>query len=316
MNRILLLLLLSLFACGPENRDPDPVIRNKPALPWPEGAEAMSLRGQPFFPAEPDSASLVKLAQAQADFERDTAQIDHILWLGRRTAYLGRYREAIRIYTQGIERYPEEPRLYRHRGHRYISMREFDRAILDLQTAARLVEGQPDQVEPDGLPNAQNVPLSTLHTNIWYHLGLAHYLKGEWPEAFEAYQRCRAAGSNDDNWVSATHWLYMILRRMGQEVEAGAMLKEIRPEMEIIENVGYHRLCLFYKGLLTEAELLGEGLAVPANDAVRYGLANWYLYNGRETEAQAKFAAILQGDSWSSFGYIAAEAEYVRMTKE
>lgn len=33
------------------------------------------------------------------------------------------------------------------------------------------------EFEPDGIPNALNPPLTLPHRNIWYHLGLAYYLK-------------------------------------------------------------------------------------------------------------------------------------------
>ena len=33
------------------------------------------------------------------------------------------------MYSQGIALHPENPWLYRHRGHRYISVRELDRAL-------------------------------------------------------------------------------------------------------------------------------------------------------------------------------------------
>ena len=39
------------------------------------------------------------------------------------------FRDAIDVYSRGIARHPGEPRLYRHRGHRYITVRDFDRAI-------------------------------------------------------------------------------------------------------------------------------------------------------------------------------------------
>ena len=49
--------------------------------------------------------------------------VDNIIWYGRRTAYLGDYREAIRIFSEGIEKHSKDARMYRHRGHRYISIR-------------------------------------------------------------------------------------------------------------------------------------------------------------------------------------------------
>src|SRR5918998_1529514 len=96
-----------------------------------------------------------QLAQARSAYERAPADVDSIIWLGRREAYLGHFREAIRIYTRGIQLHPYDARFYRHRGHRYISVREFNNAIVDLERAARLAEVRPDQVEPDGQPNAQ-----------------------------------------------------------------------------------------------------------------------------------------------------------------
>ena len=43
----------------------------------------------------------------------------------------------------------------------------------------KLVAAKPDEVEPDGAPNARGIPRSTLQSNIWYHLGLAQYLAGD-----------------------------------------------------------------------------------------------------------------------------------------
>jgi hypothetical protein len=91
--------------------------------------------------------------------------------VGRRTAYLGRFTDAIAIFSSGLAKYRGDARLYRHRGHRYLTIRHFDRAIGDLLYAVQLTRGKPDQVEPDGQPNAKNIPTSTLQSNIWYHLG-------------------------------------------------------------------------------------------------------------------------------------------------
>jgi len=49
------------------------------------------------------------------------------------------------------------------------------------------MKDKPNQIEPDGLPNAKNIPISTLKGNIWYHLGLAYYLKGDFENALWAY---------------------------------------------------------------------------------------------------------------------------------
>ena len=182
----------------------------------PDGAQAVSLTGEALKSAAPGQDSLDKLGIAKANYENDPDDADNIIWYGRRTAYTGDYRGAIRIFSEGIEKHPDDARMYRHRGHRYISIRAFDRAIADLETASKLIEGLENQTEPDGQPNAMNIPVSSLHGNIWYHLGLAYYLVHDWDNAFRAYQSGFEAARNDDNKVSTTHWRYMILRRSGR----------------------------------------------------------------------------------------------------
>jgi lipoprotein NlpI len=168
-------------------------------------------------------------------------------------------------------------------------------------------------VELDGMFNARNIPLTTLHSNIWYHLGLAYYLKQDWENALDAFNNCRELGLNDDNLVSSTHWIYMILRRMGDEAAAQAALSPIHAEMDIIENASYWKLCRFYQGELAEAELIDPEDSFSANDAVRYGLANWHLYHGRTGLARRQLQAIVEADGWNSFGHIAAEVDLVLM---
>lgn len=279
----------------------------------PEGAQAMSLRGQALYSAEPSRDVLDRLAAAKADYDRNPGDADNIIWYGRRTAYSGDFRGAIAIYTAGIEKFPEDARLYRHRGHRYISIREFDLAIRDLEKAATLIAGTDNEIEPDGLPNALNIPVSSLHGNIWYHLGLAYYLKHDWDNAYRAYLAGFNAGSNDDNRVSTTHWLYMILQRKGDSQGAAKVLDAISADMNVIENTSYHRLCLFYKGELPLEELLGDNDGSSAGDAVTYGVANWYYYNGDTGKATDMMEAMLRTANWASFGYIAAEADLASM---
>ena len=68
-----------------------------------------------------------ELATARANYEKNPSDADALIWLGRRTAYLGRYAEAIEIFTDGIRKHPRDARMLRHRGHRWITLRQFDR---------------------------------------------------------------------------------------------------------------------------------------------------------------------------------------------
>ena len=296
---ILSLIMLAVSSCD----------NNSEEVPWEENTFTTKLGREIEIPA-PNAKMLALYDQAKNNYHQDSQQIDNIIWYARRTAYLPRYLEAIDIYTKGIKMYPDEPRLYRHRGHRFISIREFDNAIADLERAAQLIEGTENQIEPDGIPNAQGIPVSSLHGNIWYHLGLAYYLKHDLTNALEAYINCRNSHSNDDNLVSSTHWLYMIQRRLGNDSLALDMLDPIHSEMNIIENVSYYNLCKFYKGLIPMDSLVpDEG---SAGDAVKYGLANWDLYNSDRESAKKKMEQILNGPTWNSFGYIAAESDFLQ----
>ena len=278
--------------------------------------EATSLFGKPLVSKPPTGDALKRLqdnlAAAQKAYDANPKDADAIIWLGRRVAYLGRFRDAIDVFTRGIAVHPKDARMYRHRGHRYISVREFDKAIADLEKAARIERGKPDQVEPDGQPNARNIPIGTTQSNIWYHLGLAYYLKGDLQNALRVYREGEKTSTHPDRLVSLGHWLYMTLRRLGRDAEAAKVLAPVSAKMDIIENGSYHRLMLLYKGELSAEELLGkagEGVDVPT---VGYGVANWHFYNGRRAEAIALWRKILAGEQWAAFGYIAAEADLKR----
>ncbi len=305
-------------ACGDKSQTQDDVIKEGVAgilSPVPEGAQALSLSGEPLYASTPGESTLEKYEAARAEYEAQPDDPDKLIWFGRWTAYKGDYREAVRIYTEGIRKHPEDARFYRHRGHRYISLREFDRAIDDFETAASLIAGSEDQIEADGMPNAKNIPVSSLHTNIWYHLGLAYYLKNDLENALRVYRKGIAASQNDDMLVATTHWLYMTLRLLGGDKEAVESLGPIHKEMNVIENMAYHRLCLFYKGEFSEEDITGENFSNIMNDAVAYGVANYYFYNGSRAKAQEIFEQILARKSWASFGYIAAESDYAREFK-
>ena len=256
---------------------------------------------------------LQQLADAEAALAANPDSADALIWVGRRQAYLGRYDEAIATFTRGIEKFPSDARFYRHRGHRFITTRQFPKAIADFDKAVALTRGTPDEVEPDGQPNAQNIPTSTLQTNIWYHLGLAHYLTGNFKAAARAYAEDLKINPNDDNLVAVTHWAYMTARRLGRDADARRLLEPITKDLKVIENGSYHRLLLMYKGEIPDAELMKTVDAGLELVTTGYGVGNWHFYNGRQNEARRIWTKILAAkDQQAAFGYIAAEAEINR----
>jgi tetratricopeptide (TPR) repeat protein len=282
----------------------------------PAGAEAVSLLGKPLQrPAlEEERRTRVEedLRQAREMYEKNPGSVDAAVWVGRQIAYLGRFREAIDWYTTAMERHGPHAKLLRHRGHRYLTVRELDRAVQDFEAAARLLEGTPDEIEPDGVPNELNQPISSLHSNVWYHLALAHYLKGDFASALKASTEGMKLSANPDRLVSQSYWHYLSLRRLGRHEEARRLLEPVHAEMELLENHAYLRLLLVFKGALPADEVQARATAGNDGPTTAYGLGAFLLVEGREEEAKVLFEEAISGPAWPAFGYLAAEAELAR----
>ena len=278
----------------------------------PDDVQAISLLGEELIAGAASDALLDNLTAAKLEYERNPNSADAIIWYGRRVAYTQDYRRAIKIFSEGIGKFPGDARFYRHRGHRYISIREFDRAIADLERAADLIRGTKDEVEPDGAPNPAGIPVSTLHSNIWYHLGLAYYLRGDLDNALRIYEIAIADSPNDDMRVATTHWLYMTLRLLNRPEDAVAALSPIHEDMNVIESMPYHQLCLMYKGEAETGRVLTSNITEAGGDSAKYGIANWHYYNGRLDDAKAGFEDMIATSGWASFGRIAAESDLAR----
>jgi tetratricopeptide (TPR) repeat protein len=310
MNKLCYFLLLLSWSCTSEPAS------QVPSDDHSKDSSFTTPLGKTFQIPQPSEKLVTQYEEARAEYNAHPDDVEALIWYGRRTAYLGQYRQAIEIFSEGIRKFPDEPRLYRHRGHRYISIRNYDKAISDLEKAAELIEGTPDQIEPDGMPNAMNIPVSSLHGNIWYHLGLAYYLTHQDEKAYSAYLRCRETGNHYDNIVSSTHWLYMIQQRLGNPSKADSLLAPIHADSTVIENQSYADLCRMYKGWLPADSLIQDGPGSPSNDAVRYGVANWYLYQGDTVQAKQMMKALVDETAFSSFGYLAAESDLIRFFGE
>lgn len=292
-----------------------------PQKALPPGAETFSLTGEPLYPmplaADEQAKRENNLAHAKAALDAAPDSADALIEYGRRLGHLGRYNEAIHVFDDGVWRHPDDPRMYRHRGHRYISIRRFDLAAKDLEKAAALLANWPDEVEPPLAPNERGVALDMLHHNVYYHLGLAYYLQGDFERALPPYEKCLAASKNVDSLCSATHWLYMTLRRLGRAEKAALLLEPISASMDVIEYHGYHRLLLVYKGELDADQLLADtpptGKTAIDYATIGYGVGNWHLYNGRRERALEVFAQVSRAEAWPAFGRIAAEVELARV---
>lgn len=307
VSMILTLILLSTIACSSDYELPD----------MPNGVQAVSLLGDTLTTPELDPEIAEEYsANVQAalqEYRRDPEHAENLIWLGRRTAYMGEYREAVETFTEGVFKHPDDPRMYRHRGHRYLTLRMFDRAIEDFESAALLMRNMEDQVEPDGLPNDQNQPTSTLKSNVWYHKGLVHYIQANYPAAIEAYENALEHDLTQDMRIATLYWYYMALKRNGNVENAGNAIYEISEDNEVIENDAYLNLLLVFNGVFRAERLMETSDDALQNATLGYGIGNWHYMNGREERAMEIWQEVYDGGNWPAFGFIAAEAELARL---
>ena len=304
---------LMLISCSPKKSEQEiTVAQKKPVL--------TSLSGKSYYEPAWSMATKNKLdsnlSVASKNFTADPSE-DNYIWLGRRLSYLYQYDSAIKIFSEGISKFPESYKLYRHRGHRYITVRDFDKGVSDLKKASELVKGVAIEIEPDGAPNKLNIPLSNTQFNIWYHLGLGYYLKGDFAKAEQAYLECLKVSDNDDLITATVDWLYMTYQRENKKEEAKKLLERINDQMTIVENDSYFNRLKMYQGKLKPEEVLVVSDNVEDADlslaTQGYGVGNWYLYNGDPAKAKEIFQKVTDGNHFAAFGFIAAETELSRM---
>jgi len=318
-NALTVFALVVATGCGAEADRAGDSTADRPVAGVPDGAEAISFLGDTLYsPEQSEEVRAVYMArfeEAQDALVEAPDDADALIWMGRRTAYLGEYRAAIEIFTNAAQLHPDDARIYRHRGHRYLTVREPENAIADFERAAALVDGQPDVIEPDGLPNSINQPLSTLQFNIWYHLALAHYIQGDFEAALDAQLQCLEVSTNPDLLVATAYWLYQTLVRLGRDEEAAEVMADISEDMDIIENDAYHQLLLLFRGDRTLEDLVGPSGAEATlqSTTTAFGIGVWHLMEGRQAEAHETWERMLTGrNQWPAFGYLAAEGELAR----
>lgn len=260
--------------------------------------ETLSLLGKPLFapPIDSDTRKQLEadLAAARVAYGK-RPDADAARELGEAMASLGRFGEAIEVYTRAIEASPNDARLYAERAKAFLTLRKFDLAIRDLSKAAQPVEGKPTTTDPD----------------IQYDLGLAHYCKGEFSPAADAFRSYLKVSKAADTVPAASFWLYVSLQRMHKLDEANVLLQQVPTGSDAEE--AYVRLLQFYKGALPENDLEGKG---PNGVTAAYGIAVRGLWNGAIDEARTSLKRIVEKDVkyWTAPAYIAAEAELARLT--
>jgi tetratricopeptide (TPR) repeat protein len=232
---------------------------------------------------------------------------DSYIWLGRRLGYLVRYQEAVDVFTQGLERFPDSYKLLRFRGRHLARSREFERAIADYRRAAKSVENVQDSYEPDGIINARHQYLGSYRANIHYYLGQTSWAVGDYESTLRGMEQSSGEPlvQHDDRLVATTYWRYLAHRKLGQHDAAAQLVAEIPDDLELLENHTYYDGVLFFKGTLTEQELL-----LRADSIANFAIAMNHHFSGDDTTAESMWREIVES---SAQGFWPAESELIAM---
>lgn len=318
MNKTLTFLtatiVVGLSACSGERSDPPPAADSAAVA---ENAatrdvEGYSFAGEPLYrnPVPADRMAELTALAAPLEEKEDLTE-DEYIELGRFYIAGNRFLDAVDLYTRGLEAHPDSFKLRRHRGHRYINLRELDKAIVDLEEAVALIgDAHTDVLEY----NSDGEPSATYEHWTYYHIGLYHYLNGNWEEAAAAYQKCVDTATANPVLVGATDWLYNAYQKGGMAEAAAAVIAAIPADLDTNREHPYFKRVMVYKGewdAFDYVDIDKPGTQWTAGDiTVGYGIANWFRFNGDEEAAEAIHRKILETPYWNAWAYVVTDKEY------
>ncbi len=233
------------------------------------------------------------IARAKAALDADPRNVQRFIALGVAQSGARQFREAIATFTRGLAIAPNEPMLYRWRGHRYLSVREFDKAMADL---------------------TRGYGLDSTNYGILFHLGVLRFIHGDFNGAATAFAKAQPRAPDGGELTGSTDWLWMSLSRAGRGAEASAMLARRPDTLPAPPGYAYAARLKMYRG-----ETRPESLITPADTAevqvatLSFGLGNWYLVQGDTVKAKAAFTRSIRSGGWPGFGFMVSEAELRRM---
>ena len=233
------------------------------------------------------------IARAEAALGADSRNVDRIIGLGVAQSGARQFREAIATFSRGLGIAADHPMLLRWRGHRYLSVREFDLAYADL---------------------ARGYRIDSTNYGILYHLGIVNFARGDFARAAELFGKAQPRAPDAGEAAGSTDWRWMALMRAGRADEAKAMLAR-RPDSLPINNA-YSRRLKLYRG-----EIGPDEVFTPADTAdvqmatLAFGIGNWYVARGDTARALTWFDRSVKSGGWPGFGFILSEIELRRLKR-
>ena len=235
------------------------------------------------------------VARAEAALKSEPTNVDRIIALGVAQSGARQFREAIGTFTRGIAIAPNTAMLYRWRGHRYLSVREFDKAMADL---------------------THGYQLDSTNYGILFHLGVLNFVRGDFATAAAMFAKAQPRAPDGGELHGSTDWLWMSLQRAGRGAEATSMLARHPDSLKGPPGYAYTQRLRLYRGEVTPATLFTPADTADVQVAtLNYGLGNYYMAKGDTVKARAAFDRAIKSGGWPGFGFIVSEAELARLVK-
>lgn len=231
------------------------------------------------------------VARAQRDLAAHPRDMQQYIALGTAQAGARQMQEAVQTFTRALAIWPDSAILWRWRGHRNLSVRNFDRAMADL---------------------THGYAMDSTVYGILYHLGVLRFVRGDFNAAADAFRRAQPLAPDAAELAGSTDWLWMSLMRAGRASEASAMLAR-RPD-SLQTTAAYARRLKMYRGEITPAQLITPADTSDIDVAtLQYGLGDWYMIHGDTAKARGAFERSVKSGGWPAFGFIASEEELKRL---
>jgi len=252
-------------------------------------AQYTSRAGKLFY-SKPDTGSI---ARAAAAFQSDMTNIDKLIAYGLAQASMQQYKEAIETFSKGMQIAPNNAMLYRWRGHRYISIGQFDKALADLN---------------------KGYAIDSMNYGILYHMGVAHFIRGQYALSMKAFEKAQKIAPEPNEFTGATDWLWMSASRAGKPSVAKQALASLSDTLKITTATAYLARLNVYRGRIRPHEALTPtDTAAVQKATISFGVGNWYLVKGDKEGARTWFKRAVAADGWPGFGFFAAEQELRRL---
>ena len=231
------------------------------------------------------------VARAQQALAADPRNAQRFIALGVAQAGARQMQEAVQTFTRALAVDLTNAMFYRWRGHRNLSVRNFDQSMADL---------------------TRGYGIDSMNYGILYHLGVLRFVRGDFNGAADAFRRAQPLAPDPNELAGSVDWWWMSLMRAGRAREASAMLA--RRLDSLPTTAAYGKRLKLYRG-----ELAPDALFAPTDTSdvdvatLSFGLGNWYLVRGDSARARSLFERSIASGGWPAFGFIASEADLARM---